>query len=323
MRSGTCRDKNRRNTGRDETRGLSRAGTAVGSRPGLRCRMLAPRACRWPSRNSDSAPIRINGCSSRRPQRPDGRVLLFWHGGGWTSGYKEWMAFMAPAFNAAGVTFVSAGYRLAPQHVFPAARRRLRPQAVEVGEAENIAAHGGDPNDLFIGGHSAGGHYAALLAVDDRWMKPTGLPRDVVRGCLRYRPCSNSATDRVSARGRVSSAPIRTTTRARVRACCCGGAIAAFPGRVRNARFSAPHRAGRAVRGGASGTRRRRRGTSARGPHAFHRELRRRRDGRPVGAQSACVHGAARPSPAVGMTTRQPRMVAMRDVTGAARRRLR
>ena len=53
--------------------------------------------------------------------RPDGRVLLFWHGGGWTSGYKEWMAFMAPAFNAAGVTFVSAGYRLAPRHVFPAA----------------------------------------------------------------------------------------------------------------------------------------------------------------------------------------------------------
>ena len=46
--------------------------------------------------------------------RPDGRVLLFWHGGGWTSGYKEWMAFMAPPFNASGVTFVSAGYRLAP-----------------------------------------------------------------------------------------------------------------------------------------------------------------------------------------------------------------
>jgi hypothetical protein len=55
-----------------------------------------------------------------RAPRPDGRVLLFWHGGGWTSGYKEWMSFMAPAFTAQGVTFVSAGYRLAPQHVFPA-----------------------------------------------------------------------------------------------------------------------------------------------------------------------------------------------------------
>jgi len=52
--------------------------------------------------------------------RPSGDVLVFFHGGGWTNGYKEWMYFMAPALNAQGVTFVSAGYRLAPAHVFPA-----------------------------------------------------------------------------------------------------------------------------------------------------------------------------------------------------------
>lgn len=114
--------------------------------------------------------------------RPDGRVLLFWHGGGWTSGYKEWMAFMAPPFNASGVTFVSAGYRLAPRHVFPAGVEDCV-RAVEW-VTRNIAAHGGDPHDVFIGGHSAGGHYAALLAVDDRWMQNLGAPRDIVRGCL-------------------------------------------------------------------------------------------------------------------------------------------
>src|SRR5256885_1044061 len=53
------------------------------------------------------------------PPKPDGRVLIFWHGGGWTSGYKEWMGFVAPALTDAGVILVSAGYRLAPQHVFP------------------------------------------------------------------------------------------------------------------------------------------------------------------------------------------------------------
>jgi acetyl esterase/lipase len=114
--------------------------------------------------------------------RPDGRVLLFWHGGGWTSGYKEWMLFMAPAFNAAGVTFVSAGYRLAPRHVFPVAVDDCV-RAVEWVE-RNVAAHGGDPRELFIGGHSAGGHYAALLSVDDAWMGDIGPPRNVVRGCL-------------------------------------------------------------------------------------------------------------------------------------------
>ena len=91
-----------------------------------------------------------------KPQKPDGRVLLFWHGGGWTSGYKEWMGFMAPAFNAAGVTFISAGYRLAPQHVFPAGLDDCISALKWV--RENI------PGRVFIGGHSAGGHYAALIA---------------------------------------------------------------------------------------------------------------------------------------------------------------
>ena len=38
---------------------------------------------------------------------PNGDVLVFFHGGGWTSGYKEWMAFMAPALQARGVTLVT------------------------------------------------------------------------------------------------------------------------------------------------------------------------------------------------------------------------
>jgi acetyl esterase/lipase len=116
------------------------------------------------------------------PAQPDGRVLLFWHGGGWTSGYKEWMSFMAPAFNAAGVVFVTAGYRLAPQHVFPAAlddcAAAMRWVDAHIGE------HGGDPGKVFIGGHSAGGHYAALLAVSERLSRARGLDPERVRGCL-------------------------------------------------------------------------------------------------------------------------------------------
>jgi arylformamidase len=117
-----------------------------------------------------------------RAARPDGRVLLFWHGGGWTSGYKEWMSFMAPAFTAAGVTFVSAGYRLAPQHVFPTGLDDCASAVAWV--VREIAGHGGDPRQLFIGGHSAGGHYAALLSVNGRALAAAGLPRSTVRGCL-------------------------------------------------------------------------------------------------------------------------------------------
>lgn len=102
------------------------------------------------------------------PPRPDAPTLLFWHGGGWTSGYKEWMSFMAPAFTAAGVRFVTGGYRLAPRHVFPAALDDCSAALAWVSDRFG-------PN-VFIGGHSAGGHYAALIAANG------GARR--VRGCL-------------------------------------------------------------------------------------------------------------------------------------------
>ncbi len=75
-------------------------------------------------------------------EKPNGDVFIALHGGGWTNGYKEWMLFMAPALTAQGVTFVSAGYRLAPRHVFPegyrgrAGRGRRNLQ----GSARNLAA---------------------------------------------------------------------------------------------------------------------------------------------------------------------------------------
>lgn len=114
--------------------------------------------------------------------RPDGRVLLFWHGGGWTSGYKEWMAFMAPAFNEEGVTLVSAGYRLAPGHLFPTGVQDCVAALKWV--VNRIALFGGDPGRLFIGGHSAGGHYAAMIATDPAWLQSEGLPAVIVKGCL-------------------------------------------------------------------------------------------------------------------------------------------
>lgn len=117
-----------------------------------------------------------------RAPRPDGRVLIFWHGGGWTSGYKEWMAFMAPAFTAQGVTFVTAGYRLAPAHLFPVGLEDCA-AAVQVVH-RRCREWGGDPVAIHVGGHSAGGHYAALLGVSDHWRKRLGVSGDMIAGVL-------------------------------------------------------------------------------------------------------------------------------------------
>ena len=109
---------------------------------------------------------------------PNGDVLAFIHGGGWTNGWKEWMSFMAPALNARGVTFATVGYRLAPMHVFPSGYEDC------LDAVAWLAGHGGDPARIFVGGHSAGGHYASLMAVRRDWQSERGLDRDVVRGCL-------------------------------------------------------------------------------------------------------------------------------------------
>ncbi len=114
--------------------------------------------------------------------QPSGDVLVFFHGGGWTNGYKEWMFFMAPALTALGVTFVSAGYRLAPAQVFPAGLDDCADAVAWV--LRHIGQHGGDASRVFVGGHSAGGHYAALLAVTADWRVARSLPARPLAGCL-------------------------------------------------------------------------------------------------------------------------------------------
>jgi arylformamidase len=117
-----------------------------------------------------------------RAKQPDGRVLVAWHGGGWTSGYKEWMGFMAPALGKAGVTLISPGYRLAPQNLFPAALDDCI--AALRWAYRNVTFPGGKTPRFYLGGHSAGGHYAALLSVRRDWQAGAGVPADFVTGCL-------------------------------------------------------------------------------------------------------------------------------------------
>lgn len=109
-------------------------------------------------------------------------VLIFLHGGSWTHGYKEWMGFMAPALVDLPAIFVAANYRLAPTHRFPAQLEDTL--AVLAWTAKKIGHHGGDPHRLFIGGHSAGGHLAALACLRrDLWSRH-GIAEDVIRACF-------------------------------------------------------------------------------------------------------------------------------------------
>ncbi len=90
-------------------------------------------------------------------------VLLFFHGGAWISGHLGWLRFMAPVVNAMGFVFVAGSYRLAPRLRWPAQYEDVRDALWFV--SRNAGSFGGDPEQIAIGGHSAGGHLASLVAL--------------------------------------------------------------------------------------------------------------------------------------------------------------
>ena len=91
-------------------------------------------------------------------------LLVYYHGGGWVIGdldtHDGVCRFLAAA---AGVTVLSLGYRLAPEHPFPAAAEDSL--AGFVWAAANAAELGIDPDRIAVGGDSAGGNLAAVVSL--------------------------------------------------------------------------------------------------------------------------------------------------------------
>lgn len=106
-------------------------------------------------------------------------VLVFWHGGGWTNGYRQWVRFMAPVAARLGLVLVAPSYRLAPQHPLPAAIDDARDLLHAL--CRRLPEWGGAPDRLYLSGHSAGGHVATMAAIG---CFRAGLPGGAVRACL-------------------------------------------------------------------------------------------------------------------------------------------
>ncbi|GAB2563563.1 alpha/beta hydrolase [Spirosoma aerophilum] len=109
-------------------------------------------------------------------------VVVFIHGGSWNSGNKNLYAFIGRRLAKQGVVAVIINYQLAPAVQVPAMADDCA-RAVQW-TAQHIAEYGGDPNRIFVMGHSAGGGLAALLATDSQLFSQLGLTKNPVKGAI-------------------------------------------------------------------------------------------------------------------------------------------
>jgi acetyl esterase/lipase len=105
--------------------------------------------------------------------RKDFPVLFFVHGGAWKSGDKKTYAPLGEVFARQGLGTVIINYRLSPAvkhpaHIEDVARAFAWTHA-------HIASYGGRADEIFAGGHSAGGHLVALLATDEKYLQAEHL----------------------------------------------------------------------------------------------------------------------------------------------------
>ena len=130
----------------------------------------------------DLAEQRLDVYPARASQPGGSAVLVFFHGGAWTNGYKEWVALLAPPLNAAGIALVAPSYRLAPQSKW---RDMLDDCSAAIAWVHaNIHRHGGDPQRMAIGGHSAGGHLTSLAVLQGEGLRARGVPPAAIVACL-------------------------------------------------------------------------------------------------------------------------------------------
>lgn len=111
-------------------------------------------------------------------------LVMFIHGGGWRAGDKSMdeIESFVDVWTRQGFALASVNYRLSPAVKHPA-------HIEDVARAfawlrSNASQYGFNPENIFIAGHSAGAHLAALLALEPKYLQHEGLSRKTIRGVI-------------------------------------------------------------------------------------------------------------------------------------------
>lgn len=128
--------------------------------------------------NSSKEKPTLTVFSPRNSKHQNNPVLVFVHGGNWNSGDKKLYGFFGRNFAKKGVTTVIVGYTLSPNADY-------NDMANEVAQAvnwtkENISKYKGNPNEIFLTGHSAGGHLVALVGTNPKYLKDKSMVKGII-----------------------------------------------------------------------------------------------------------------------------------------------
>jgi arylformamidase len=128
-------------------------------------------------------PTEIEKLDIYRTNRGKAPIFVFIHGGNWVIGSAQTSGYPAEMFVNAGAHYIALDFINAKD-----AGGDLGVMAAQVRRAiawvyKNAASFDGDPDRLYIGGHSSGGHLCGVALVTD-WQNEFGLPADAIRGGL-------------------------------------------------------------------------------------------------------------------------------------------
>jgi arylformamidase len=112
-------------------------------------------------------------------KQPGAPILVFIHGGYWRMLSSKEFNLVARGLSAHGVTVVVTNYSLCPKVTIAEITRQSR--AVIAWVSREARSFNGDPDRIFVCGHSAGGQQVGMLVTTD-WQGEYGLPNDIIKG---------------------------------------------------------------------------------------------------------------------------------------------
>jgi arylformamidase len=135
-----------------------------------------------------------------KTRRANAPVLIYLHGGRWRNGRSAQSAYLAEPFVKAGAHFIAVEFNNVGETNGDIGMMVDQCRRAVAWVYRNAMSFRGDPNALYLSGHSSGGHLAGCVVITE-WEKQ-GLPRDILKGAVLGSGMFDLKAPRLSARSR-------------------------------------------------------------------------------------------------------------------------